>query len=206
MQPLEIFKKMISDISPLLKKYGYVRKGNLFYVQQNSNWSLIGFQKSQKSHADEILFTINFGIASQTLIKFFAPEKINIPPTIDECHWYKRAGALFEDGSDKWWRITEKTSIEVLNKEIQKFIFEKGIPEVERYSVDKKLEFLWLSGRCPGLTEIQRLINLSVLLKVSGKVTQLNSVLQQLKENSEGKAISFMVRQHLSNLEKNYEP
>jgi hypothetical protein len=74
-----------------------------------------------------------------------------------------------------------------------------GIPEIAKYIHDHNLRDLWLSDYSPSLTEFQRLLYLSVLLKEIGPIELLEPTLHKLKLVSTGKptAISAVVCQEL---------
>jgi hypothetical protein len=200
---MDAFREAIENIAFTLKECGSSRKDNTFYIRQFENWGLINFQKSRNSSASNVIFTINLGTCSKLLIEFFTPEKINEKPSIEDCHWRQRIGMLLPEHSDKWWSITNQTSIAQFIKEIQDCLHNKGIPEIKRYMANEQLQSLWLSGQSPGLTDIQRLMNLSVLLKASGAIDQLEMVSHQLEKLSKGKPTAPMARQHLSRLQRN---
>lgn len=52
----------------------------------------------------------------------------------------------------------------------------------------------------PGLTDIQRLMNLSVLLVVLGPQEQLDEVIKEMDQLSEGRPTRPMVASHIRNL------
>jgi hypothetical protein len=68
---------------------------------------------------------------------------------------------------------------------------------VARPPTDEQLSNEWLSGKSPGLTDIQRLINLSILLRSMGDIDSLLDVYKELKEKSGEKPISPMIKQHI---------
>ena len=43
---LEEFKEFLKLIAPMLKVYGYSRRGQNFYTRRDGNWGVINFQKS----------------------------------------------------------------------------------------------------------------------------------------------------------------
>lgn len=200
MKPTDIYRDMLNRISLVLKERGYSRKGNIFYVRQNGNWGLIDFQKSRKSSVSETIFTINLGVCSHILAEFFKPEEVGRNPPIDACHWRQRIGMLLPNRDDKWWSITSQTSVEEFIQEIQTCLLDYGVAEIEKYIANEQLVSLWLSDQSPGLTDVQRLMNLSVLLKASGAINQCETVLHQLEKITVGKPTSFMVRQHVNSL------
>ncbi|MDP2174127.1 DUF4304 domain-containing protein [Methylicorpusculum sp.] len=200
MRLTDVYKRLLNLIDPVLKEYGYSRKGNTYYIELNGNWGLINFQKSQKSNSSCVIFTINIGVSLKDLVKFFTPEKAIEKPTIEDCHWRQRIGLLFENRQDKWWSVTEQTLVDELARELNEHLRNTVIPEIERHISNEKLLKLWQSGQSIGLTETQRLINLSVLLKLSGSNDQLELIIQNLKNISDGKPTAHMVKQHLNDL------
>lgn len=200
MQPADIFKELIKNVALLLKEHKYKRYGgNVFYTAQQCNWGFIGFQKSQSSTRHEIRFTINLGICSKVLMNFYDPEKT---PSIYECHWNYRIGHLIPAyRNDKWWFINEQTIAEQLIQEIKDNLVNIAIPEIEHNISDEQLQSIWLSGKCTGISDAHRLMNLSVLLKKSGMNSQLKLVLKELQHYVEKQSsASFMVKQHLLQL------
>lgn len=201
MQPTDIFRDVLKGVAIVLKEHGYSRKGNTFYIRKEGNWGLVNLQKSRKSSAPNEIFTINLGVCLQILVDFFAPEKIDEKPQIEDCHWRQRIGFLLPGHNDKWWSVTNETSIEQLVPEIQDCLLNSGVPEIDKLIGNEGLQSLWLSGQSPGLTDVQRLMNLSVLLKTSGASSQLETVLHQLEKVSETKPTALMVRQHVHSLQ-----
>ena len=77
-----------------------------------------------------------------------------------------------------------------------------AIPEMKRYMSDASLMELWASGESPGLTEVEQLKYLSVLLKMTGKADCLDEVKNTLRTISEGRPYAGMVALHLDRLDK----
>jgi hypothetical protein len=202
MEVAESYKELIKAISFLLKEKGFSRKGSCFYLRQGNNWGLLNFQKSRKSTSSEALFTINIGVCSGRLLKFFSPDLLEQKPSIDACHWRERVGFLLPERQDKWWVIQASEPFDSLADELRVCLVYVAIPAIEQHLSDDQLSSEWLSGKSPGLTDIQRLINLSVLLKAAGADSALREVRKELKEKSEGRPAALMVKQHLDNLEQ----
>jgi len=74
-------------------------------------------------------------------------------------------------------------------------------PEMETYMSDASLMSLWASGDSPGLTEVDRLRFLSVLLKLEGSVDALNNAKDALQRMSEGRPFAGVVALHLRRLD-----
>lgn len=197
----ELFKKLIAQIAPSLKEHGFVKNSNRFYLKGENNCGLIDFQKSTKSTPSEVVFTINVGVRSDALVDFFDPDALDKRPTIEDCHWRSRIGFLLPGKCDKWWVIDSFDSLENLKYELALCVTDIAIPALDLHISDKYLCKEWLAGKSPGLTNIQRLIYLSVLLKKSGNRDDYEGVVREMMRESEGGASESRVKVHLRQLE-----
>lgn len=188
-------------ITPVLKKAGLARAGSTYFLNQEGNWGLIAFQRSARSTSREIVFTVNLGVASARLLAFEGSDASQ-RPRIEKCHWQERLGFLMPEPRDRWWVLKEQTDVLALGKEILTAIETNGIPAVRRLIRDQDLRNLWLSGASPGLTDIQRLKSLSVLLKALGPDELLKETIQSLEELSQGKPTAGIARYHIDKLMK----
>jgi len=180
MRASELYKELIKEISPLLKAKGFSRKGNCFYLQQGNNWGLLDFQKSRKNTAEEVSFTINLGGCSGRLLEFFSPDLLEKNPSIEACQWRERVGVLLPERQDKWWLVQNIEPLASLVDELKSCLVRVAIPAIEQHLFDELLCVEWSSGKSSGLTDIQRLMNLSVLLKISGADSALRDVMKEL--------------------------
>lgn len=187
------FAELVESLRATLKSYGYKRQGNYFYKQDNENVCVIQLQKSMSSSANEIKFTVNLGVCSQAIRQFGSVTPPKNKPIIDDCHWNRRLGELLPIKYDKWWYINENTHINELKQELQSHIVSLVIPEIEAYSQDEQLLALWMTGQCPGITDIKRLINVCILLKKFARQDELAKTLLYLDKVSEGKPYAPMV-------------
>jgi hypothetical protein len=194
----QLFKKLVIFVTPALKPYGFSRNRQTFYCRSQNNWGLIDFQKSWQSNKESLPFTINLGVASERLLRFFSLDKIK-RPSIWDCQWQIRLGYLMNK-KDMWWKVDEQTSVENLGKEIINPLTNRAIQEINRYISDESLRDLWISGQSPSLTEFQRLIYLSVLLKELGPEELLEPTLLELKQIFEGKPSAVTAELHIEKL------
>lgn len=74
--------------------------------------------------------------------------------------------------------------LDFLVNELKGCLVQAAIPAVEQHLADEQLCSEWLSGKSPGLTDIQRLVNLSVLLKAAGADSTLRAILKELENKS----------------------
>jgi len=204
MTPTVSFKDVLSIVVTRLGEVGFRRKGSSFYLREGSNWGIVNFQKSGKSSADVILFTVNVGTASGALLNFSGLRASEVP-RIDQCHWRKRLGFFFSDPSDTWWRIDTMTSPSAVGEEIVDALLKLALPEMKTYMSDASLMELWTSGDSPGLTDVERLRYLSVLLKLKGSVDALNNAKDRLQRMSEGRPSASAVASHLRRLDNMHD-
>lgn len=201
MTPSDAFKVLLNHVKPVLREIGYTRSRARFYTRHHGNWGVIEFQKSQRTDKKHLVFTINLGIASARLQQFYSGNSILRDLKIDACHWNERIGALLPGKPDKWWTIADGTHVDDLCTEIQSILVDVASVEIERYICDEALRELWLSGRSPGLTNFQRLRNLSVFLALEGShvLKPVTDELQRIGEKD--RWVSATVRAHLQALE-----
>jgi hypothetical protein len=194
------FGKLLSTkISPVLEEYGFRSSGLTFVYREKANWGLINFQKSKQTIPEALGFTVNLGVASGELLKFFSPITSEKKPDIWDCHWRIRLGRLIWN-EDIWWSIDTEKSIDKLGQEILALLIEYAIPEIHKYQTDMALRDLWLSGSSPSLTEFQRLQYLSVLLNELGPSNLLEQILEKLKQVSKGKPTEKTAEIHINKL------
>ena len=191
---MDRYKKFLHGIDKFLKSIGFSKEGNNYYAQKYLNWELINFQKSKNSNAT-IKFTINLGICSNSVYNY-SRNVVNKCSDIDECHWKKRIGFLLPINADYWWEINEETSIEQLINDIATIISTIAIPEMENYASDESLENIWLNNKSEGLTELERYIYLTTLLKINHRKSLMPIVLE-LKKFARGRTFEITVEEHL---------
>jgi hypothetical protein len=121
---------------------------------------------------------------------------------LDDCQWRQRLGFLMPNHRDEWWSIEAATSIESLGKRICESLENLAIPEIDRYIQDQALRDLWLSGHSPGLTNFQRLMNLSVLMKALGPQTKAELIVRELLDAAKGKPTASIAHAHIRRLEQ----
>src|SRR5689334_19574065 len=87
---LVIYKDMIRLVASRLKEAGFHRTGVTFFKSKDHNSAVIEFQRSVKSTANEIIFTINLGIISGDLIESWQSRK----PNATDAHLKIRLGRI----------------------------------------------------------------------------------------------------------------
>jgi hypothetical protein len=196
------YKELVLRIGRCLKAKGFFKKGDTFYLSRNNNWGLINFQKSIGNVPSETTFTINLGVSS-TALRNFDGEDVRTKPSIEDSHWRKRIGFLLPSKQDFWWRIDGNTSLEKLQNEIIDLIITVAIPEVEQHISDEDLLRMWLMGQADGLTEFQRFIYLTTILKIYDE-RSLPIVVNELMAFVKGKPYESTAKVHIKELGFNY--
>lgn len=206
MLPAEGFKVVLREaIVPPLKAAGFARRGQTFYRRPADGWEVFNVQRSRFNTAATVLFTLNLGVASARLLRFFAPGRFAVAepktrPEIWDCHWQQRLGFLLPARLDTWWAIEAETPLAPLIREIGAHLRDLAIPEIARHASDEALRDLWLGGRSPGLTDFQRLLNLTVLLEALGPRERLAPVMDELRRISAGKPFAGLAEEQLRKL------
>lgn len=155
LQPKELYGQVIGACSHNLQNAGYVRRGSSLCKVVDGNVAIIEFQKSSKSSAEAIVFTINLGVVCGQLLE--RNKSFLKGVGVVGAHVRQRIGMLLPDRPDKWWTIDTKTDARSLIEEISSLIEREAAPYLEHYLNDDALVALWKSGQSPGLTETQRL-------------------------------------------------
>jgi hypothetical protein len=198
MNPSSIYKELQSIVARRLGAVGFRRKGNTFYLRKTNSWGIVSFQKSGKSTADVILLTVNVGAALGVLLNFSGLRESEVP-NIEQCQWRKRLGFFLPTPLDTWWRIDAMTSPAAVGEEILDALLRLALPQMKKFMSDANLRELWASGESPGLTEVERLKHLSVLLKLAAvNADALDDAKTALQKVSEDRPSAAVVALHLS--------
>src|SRR5262245_38306929 len=193
------FRQMLNRIAHVLKTRGFQRQGNTFCWRKDNNLGLISFQRSCNSNRDLILFAVNLGVISELLFRFFNPSRDLSKPELSCSQWQERLGFLLPARCDQWWEITDESSVERVTNELCDALIKVAIPEISRLITNEALRDLWVSGKSPGLTNLSRLVNLSVLLHEIGPAIALPDVLSEYRKEAAQNAVSAgTIERHLS--------
>ncbi len=158
---------------------------------------IINFQKS-KTSAEDILFTINLGVSS-SLIRKFQGEDLTQKPTIEDAHWRIRIGFLLLPKQDFWWKIDKNTITQHIASDVESILETKAIPEIEKHITDENLEEMWLNGISEGLTEFQRYIHLTTLLRLHKK-ENAGLIINDFLNFAKGKAFEASAKVHIKTI------
>jgi hypothetical protein len=177
-------------IQPLLKSAGFSKKGAVFRRTTAEVVHVIAIQKSRRSTAASIEFAVNLGVASKLLLdrEGVDPAKVRA----DECHWWRRLTDA-DTESDSWWTVDGSESARRAADTVRQILHDRALPLFATLSSDGVLRDLWLAGKSPGLTEVQRLVNLAVLTSQIGPPTEAQAALRLLKAKAESNPLPVLM-------------
>ncbi|GEP89762.1 hypothetical protein CTE07_14070 [Chitinophaga terrae (ex Kim and Jung 2007)] len=111
-----------------------------------------------------------------------------------------RIGFLMPVKKDFWWEIDGVTPVGRMAEDIITNLQSLVIPEILRNISDKDLIEEWIQGRREGITEFQRYVYLTILLKFY-QDERLARVIEELKSYSKGTSIEIAAIEHLKELD-----
>lgn len=192
------YKDLLKAVEIFLKQEGLTKKGNTYYLAKDGNLGVINFQRSRDMIEGGAKFTINLGVFSSRLSEAL-PYGIKGKPAIEDCHWRIRAGYLLPQKQDHWWIVDEGISIDGLVEEIITVLKEKLLPEVKKYMSDESLKNSWMKGDLEGITDLERFVFLTTLLKLD-KDERLKNVVDDFVSLSKGRSMEASVQEHVKEL------
>jgi hypothetical protein len=182
-----LYRALIQDeIRPLLKKHDFRCRGSVFRRRRDGVWHLVALQKSRKSTARRTIFTVNLGVASERIMRWEALEPARCG--IVNCHWRARLGHLSPERRDVWWTFENEASSAMAGTQVKQRLEDYGLPELDKLEDDFALRDLWLSEKSPGLTDTERLFDLSILLRDLGPRDEYEASIAALKELAASKS------------------
>jgi len=137
-----------------LKPHGYSKNGATFRLRSSEIVRIISLQSSMDSTSVLAKVTVNLGVHIVALQDPQRPEK---NPSVWSTHWNHRIGDLMPEKNDVWWSIHNAAEAVSVATEITRCVEQYALPALAQVTSVQALRQLWESGRCPGLTEGQRI-------------------------------------------------
>lgn len=150
---------------------------------------MVAFQRSRSSSGETLQFTVNLGVFCNRIFAILNNAEL-ATPGMEDCHLWERIGLFLPSKSDKWWSVDGTTDAAVVVTEMWTVLEKAGLPYLLHYLKDENLRDLWLAGGSPGLTEMQRWMNLSALCKTAGWGDCFRTACDQLRAITKGKSSS----------------
>lgn len=196
----ELARFLAAELTPALTAFGFKRSGLAFSASRGGNWVVLTFQLGSKSSAAARWFTATLGVWNRRVALFEDPAGGDGPPRIDECHWTCRLGELLPSAPDQWWTLDGTVHDVATGAAIRELVVRAGLPLADAMCDDERLCALWMSGTGPGLTALQRLRFLSILLLSLQRVAELPAVVRDLERVAAGKPAAAGIRLHVERL------
>src|ERR1700738_4635168 len=102
---------MKEAFAPALRSAGLRGSSPSFSIPSKTHFALLGFQKSQFSHAGDVKFTLNLKVVSKDAweamraTRPYFPAKPAPNTGYGTFEWHKRIGELLPGGQDTWWHL-----------------------------------------------------------------------------------------------------
>jgi hypothetical protein len=168
------------------------KRKTLYRVTDEQNVVLLAIQSSAKSSSGFTDVTVNYGVHSALLSRRLQEDPESMFD-IWNAHWRER---INEDGCEKWLRVS---SHEPPEQVAQRLLGAMEVPSLELSEKESNaaLRDVWLSGQAPGISHLQRLLYLSILLHEIGPRERLDEVLSELLRSVDQKPQQPLVLQRL---------
>lgn len=154
-------RRVLREMELSLRPVHFRRRRASFCREHPDILHLIGFQRSQNSTRDRLIFSINIGVFSKLLAeKVGGPES---PSSTWDCHWESRLGFLMPEETDRWWECSTDHDAEASAGEVIAAIADYALPLLEAIKSNDDMRRALESGQLSGLTITERKMYLDVL-------------------------------------------
>jgi len=198
---MDIFKELITSVTPTFRQMGFNKMGNNFYIEAGKNYGIANFQKSRENTKDLVKFTINFGVYSDVLGQMEYDYNNSVKPKVQQCHWEARVGAFMPDSPDYWWEVNISDDLKSVALNVMSVVQNIIMSEINKRLADEGLISCWMNEPFAGTTEIGRFKYLTTLLKAKGDFNILHQVVETFMEKSKGKPNASIATEHLKAIE-----
>jgi len=207
---VETYEHLVRDlIAPRLRTKGFRRRGSRCFIREVlKNWQVVYFIAWWEPSPPKIVnFTVDLSIVSGQ-VYYFETGRVGLQrvPALNDMQWQDRLGSFLPDRADRgakdlWWSLDEQIEgtetteeplrtvrgfpvnrVRDLAQEILGGLEQYAFPIMDRYTPDEALRDLWLAGKCRGISDLQRLEYLAILLVAIGPAQEIDRVLGELRE------------------------
>ncbi len=172
-------------ISPLLKRQGFRKKGNIWNRDVGGIIHVIDIQSTMRRADGSESFTINIGVFINELWQLFWAK--GAPKFIKEenCYPRFRLGFLLSEfdtkSRDKWWNINSQDQIESIGKELEVAFIEECLPFLNR--IVSECDALEVSINTNFSMPVEKLSH-AILLNLLGKRVESDQFIDSLISDS----------------------
>lgn len=195
----DAFARFVRDFRPTLTRHGFSGRDGRFQRASARSIALIEFQTSDKTRAEEIIFTVNLGVYSLTIAHAYG-ESVPKTLTSSSCHWNERLGFLFDEPRDRWWILDYESDLSKLRRSVEEALIDVAIPKLDALGSPVALLDEFRQGRPRALSLPERLVHLLALVKATGAQELLEEVLPEIAKARSGASGRRFIDQHLARL------
>jgi hypothetical protein len=186
-----MLNRLIRATEQFLKADGFQRRQRSFYRNSEEVTWMINIQKHRYSTPEELEFTINVGVFCTRLHDALWPE-LDGAGAEAGAHFQvsERIGFLMPRREDHWWRVTEKTDLEMLKVEIMGVITICALPFLGRFQslADLRKHFVTLLKK--GSESYLHALNIAGLDAMSRKSGTVERSITKLRDVARREGIS----------------
>jgi hypothetical protein len=191
----KVLQDALVTVRAVMKAKLFRCKGLTFHrIADAGNTMLLSLQKSQSSSSSASSVTINFGVYSKLIGHKLGDEEA-AAIDVKRVHWRKRLSRA--DGREQWITIKSTDSASVVASMLISAI-EDVLPDLNEHAGDEALRDTWLSGFSHGLTAMQRLLYLAILVSEIGPADRLAPVVSELRRLVAGGIHEGLIEQRLA--------
>lgn len=182
------------ELREMFKSRGYRKSGLAYHRRVDENFAVVQFQRSQRSSASLVDFTVNLGVFSALVQRevgklTWVPE-VRRAPTESACHLRLRIGSLMTNREDRWWKVDTASARPGEAGELIELLEQRAFPLLEKHVTDEGLRDYW-SARETQLRGPEAL-GLLVLYRDLGARDAVEPLWRELRETAQPSATGYI--------------
>jgi hypothetical protein len=116
------------DLTPRLKKAGFVKTGRSFHKTAGEAIQVINIQSDKYNFGFKGKFTVNLGVFFPAVFKIAYDHPIKGKPKEYQCALRRRLGHLMPVRKDWWWALSEMSDDTAIAADLAKAMCDFGLP------------------------------------------------------------------------------
>jgi hypothetical protein len=177
--PSDLIEDILREqITPLLKKHGFRKKGRTYYRPRQNWMDVLNVQSNKWNTSGDGSFTVNLGIFVPEVSRAVHGDDVTGDPHEYDCILRERIGFLGANGKprlvgqDEWWKFDNATDLTALAEKVARDIETKALNYFERYRTYADMMGDIARGES-GIAAVPNAAALAVLMGDKDKAQQL---------------------------------
>lgn len=189
-----VLKEALIELKRTLKERGFAASGATFHRKaEDGNTVMLSVQKSKNPAPGRVQLTLNYGIYCALIGSRLEGDDGSAPIDVTKAHWRKR----LSDGAREKWLSIEATDSSHNCARVIVDAAEGVLAELGAHSSNTALRDEWMAGSSPGLTDMQRLLFLAILVSEIGPNERLEGLVEELRALVSGSVHERLVARQL---------